>query len=200
MDDKKLDTLDKLLTGPNFGRLSRLTVLVILAVGIVITTATWLLQGGDLEAYVNSTYILGSFILAAISGGATTTFGKSETAYRVQRAREFESGQEYYGSDVSGVTPPMPEPNDVLSGVSPEPPADSESTPSLQNGINSGPTLDVEDVDGRMIPIALRITKEALDSGVSYESLNARYGYEPGTLEGLNNARPLAEGLVIKTR
>lgn len=93
------DQLSSLLSGPNFGRLARLTVVAIMTVGIMFATATWLIQGGDLDAYVNATYILGSFIVASISGGLTTTFGKSETQYRVKEL--YDNTEEYYGADKS---------------------------------------------------------------------------------------------------
>lgn len=110
------DQLNGLLSGPNFGRLARLTVVAIMAVGIMFATATWLIQGGDLDAYVNATYILGSFIVASISGGLTTTFGKSETQHRVKEL--YDNTEEYYGADKS----------DYVE-------LDSVSSDKLQNGI-----------------------------------------------------------------
>lgn len=170
-------TLEDVINHPNFGNLAKLTVLTIITVGFVVAGVIIVVRDGDIYAYVEAAKVLAAFMMAAVSGGVVTTFGKSETAKTVLLQKELMSHNEppleYYGTDLqngSGNT-------DVVSLPSVD---DSES---LSHNLPR--------------PLSYRITEDAYREGITWDSLNSRYGFEPGHLESVNPGLKLTPGSVV---
>lgn len=169
-------TLDNVINNPNFGNLAKLTVLTIITVGFVVAGVIIVIRDGDIHAYVEAAKVLGAFLMAAVSGGVVTTFGKSETAKTLllqnELTRSNDEPDEYYGSELQ---------NESGSLVV-EMPSSSVSSDDLAHSL----------------PIAYRVTEEAYNNGITWTQLASRYGLDVGYLESQNPGVQLIPGSVVK--
>lgn len=169
-------TLDDVINNPNFGNLAKLTVLTIITVGFVVAGVIIVIRDGDIYAYVEASKVLGAFLMAAVSGGVVTTFGKSETAKTIMLQNELTRSndvqEDYYGSELQNESG-----YELI-----EMPSSSVSSDDLAHAL----------------PIAYRVTEEAYNNGLTWTQLASRYGMDAEFLETQNPGVQLIPGSVVK--
>lgn len=169
-------TLEDVVNNPNFGNLAKLTVLTIITVGFVVAGVVIVIRDGDIHAYVEAAKVLCSFIMAAVSGGVVTTFGKSETAKMLIMQNELNRS------------------NDVRD----EPPGgelQNESSHEVDDAASS--SVDSDEL-AHSLPVSYRVTEEAYNNGLTWERLASRYGLDAEFLQTQNPGVQLIPGSVVK--
>lgn len=69
-----------IIDNPTFGNLSKMVIMVIMAIGLITSGIIIVARGGDMSAFKDGLEIFTPFLLSALAGGAVNTFGDSETA------------------------------------------------------------------------------------------------------------------------
>lgn len=167
-------TLEDVINNPNFGNLAKLTVLTIITVGFVVAGIVIVIRDGDINAYVEAAKVLCSFIMAAVSGGVVTTFGKSETAKMLIMQNELNRSNDSRDNRYDG----------ELQNES-----DVEVVETTSSGVHH---------DAQSLPVSYRVTEEAYNSGLTWDQLASRYGLDAEFLQTQNPGVQLIPGSVVK--
>lgn len=169
-------TLEDVINNPNFGNLAKMTVLTIITVGFVVAGIIIVIRDGDIHAYVEAAKVLCAFLMAAVSGGVVTTFGKSETAKMIIMQNELRRSNaaqdDYYGSELQNES----------GRDAGEMPLSSDDSYSIEHSL----------------PISYRVTEEAHNNGLTWEQLASRYGLDAEFLQTQNPGVQLTPGSVVK--
>lgn len=169
-------TLEDVVNNPNFGNLAKLTVLTIITVGFVVAGIVIVIRDGDIHAYVEAAKVLCSFIMAAVSGGVVTTFGKSETAKMLIMQNELNRSNDVRDEQPGGEL-------------------QNESSHEVDDAASS--SVDSDEL-AYSLPVSYRVTEEAYNNGLTWERLASRYGLDAEFLQTQNPGVQLIPGSVVK--